>query len=153
MVLADADDRVVQAGKDLLSGLAQSNPELEAHAEIHIEGQDNQDQKARADRIRFAMTAKGVFVADYQFSDNAPPANQLRYCKIAAGALQPQAVMQLLTDVDGNHWSSSQIQGCENSNKIGNNHYEIWFADERIVAQRQLLALENEWKAAKASGN
>lgn len=144
MILAEPDPQVAQAGRNLLSRLLLTN-----HANINIESQDNQDQKARADRIRFALTAKGIFVDD-QYKYGGSPVNQLRYCKIAEGVLQPDAVKALLTDVDDNEWSTMEIADCGKSDK--QNYYEIWFKSERRNILGDLLAIEKQWKEAKKTG-
>jgi hypothetical protein len=153
MVLADTDERVVKSGRELLSGLALSNPTLQAHANIQIEGKDNQDQKARADRINVALTPKGIFVEDYAFGKPAPSANLLKYCKISEGTLQPDEVLRLITNVDGANWQKSVIPDCEKSTAVPTNHYEIWFASDTRIALQDLVAIVKQWKDAKVSGN
>lgn len=155
IVLGDSDDRVVQAGRELLPGLLRSNPELEQHATIHLEDRDNHDQAERANRIKKALSAEGVLVDEsYQYGGTGLT-NQLRHCKISSEALQPEAIVKLLNDVDtgGNQWSATAIADCERSNKIAPNNFDIWFRSEKQATKRELLAVVTEWKNAKVTGD
>jgi hypothetical protein len=155
MVLGDSNDRVVQAGRELLPELLRSNPELEQHAIIHLEDRDNRDQAERAARIRKALSAQGVLVDDpYQYGGTGMT-NQLKHCKISEEALQPDAILKLINDVDtgGNQWSATVNADCEKSNKLAPNSFEIWFSSEKQATRRDLLAVESEWKNAKITGD
>lgn len=149
IILEDSDPRVVQAGRDLFN----RNPELETHAKIHIESQDNHDQKTRADRIKSKLTARGIFVEDNYVYSGSAPTNQVRYCKIPEGALQPDDIARILWDVDGNPWSTNAISDCEKSDKARGNYFEIWFKSDKPATLAELKAIETEWKNAQKTGN
>ncbi len=152
IILADSDPGIRQAGRDLLSKLLTSDPGFETHAKIHIEGQDNHDQKMRADRINTALTARGIFVDDHYLSGSAPT-NQLRHCKLPEGALQPNDIARILNEVDGNQWATNALPNCEKSDKSQQNYFEIWFKSDKPATLAELRAIETEWKNAQKIGN
>ncbi|PYS54636.1 MAG: hypothetical protein DMF76_26760, partial [Acidobacteria bacterium] len=150
LVLTDRDPKVVQAAQDLIPEIVKSNPELaQAHASIQLESQDNQDQKARADKIKDLLIARGIVVADYDYGKLAPPKNQLRYC-IPEGTSPPDQLLQLISSTDGNRWEMTAISGCE---KSASALYGIWFGSDRRAALKELLAVEKRWKDARVNGN
>jgi hypothetical protein len=153
LVVTDRDSRVVKAAKELIPQVVQSNPELgQVRASIQIESQDNQNQKTRADRIKVALTAKGIVVADYDYGGLAPSTNQLKYC-IPEGKSAPDQLLELIRSVDDGKWEMTAIPGCEKSVGPLPSYYEILFSSDRRTALRELLAVERQWKNAKASGN
>lgn len=145
-VLTDKDPRVKEKASELLAQAAQSSPELTqtisttakndkglairlpTRAYIQIEGRDNEGQIARADKIKSVLTAKGIIVPGYEYGKKAPSKNQLRYCQITEGALQPNDIARLISKADGQTWTPIEITECKNSNKVRPNHYELWLA-------------------------
>ena len=154
MILADSDKNVVDAGKKLLNAYAKEQPESEQRVEIHLENVDNQDQKLRADRMRYTLAVKGMLVDDrYQYG-SAPATNQVRYCNIASEGIQPDAIAEILNDIEpGNKWTAVAIPGCGNASTAQRNYYQVFFASDKGPVQRELMALETQWKNAKVSGN
>ncbi len=152
IILADSDKSVVDAGRDLLRNLLDSYPEFDTHAKIHIESQDNHDQKTRADRIKSTLTAKGIFV-DEEYVYGSASTNQVKYCKIPEGALQPDVIAKMITDVDANTWSTSSVPDCGKSDKVPRNYFEIWFKSDEPATLAELKAIETEWKNAQKTGN
>lgn len=145
-VLTDKDPEVKKRASELLAEAAQSSPELTqtisttakqdtglamklpTRAYIQIEGRDNKDQIARADKIKSVLSARRIIVPDYEYGKKAPTRNQLRYCQITEGALRPADIARLITNADGQSWTPIEIKECKNSNKVRPNHYELWFA-------------------------
>ena len=154
MILADSDKNVVDAGKKLLNAYAKEQPESEQRVEIHLENVDNQDQKLRADRMRYTLAVKGMLVDDrYQYG-NAPATNQVRHCNIASAGIQPDVIAKILNDIEpGNKWTAVPIPGCQNVSSAAGNYYQIFFASDKGPVKKELITLETQWKNAKINGN
>jgi hypothetical protein len=152
LVIADPDPRVAQAAKELVSKLVQSNPQLEAHAVIYLESQDNIDQKARANRIRTWLTRYGVSVEGDKYG-KGPSGNTVKPCAISQDTVQPGDIVQMLKDVDQNEWTITPTPNCGPSDKVVPNYYEIRFASEKGDVLDTLRGIERQWKAAKVTAN
>ena len=153
MVVTDKDPTVVKEANALIPQVVKSNPDLrQVRANIQIESQDNQEQKGRADRIKVALTSKGIIVDAYAYGGSMPTTNELRYCG-SEGGLSPEQLVQDIRSIDSGTWTISTIRGCENSAKELPRYYEVWFASDRRAVIAELRRIENEWKLAKRTGN
>jgi hypothetical protein len=86
------------------------------------------DQERSANKIKGALEERGYIVPPFQVvGGRAPRANQLRYpSQLETGSANPESILALLKEVDGNSWSNNS----SGSDEVRRGTFEIWLAGQ-----------------------
>jgi hypothetical protein len=129
--LTDRDaTNVSVASNNLLGGDGSLVKKLPPRAYIHLPTRDDPGLSGRAEKVKRLLIGMEFIVPDYQYGRRAPSRNQLRYCRVTMPDM-PGEVAKAVAGADGEVWAPILIEGCERSDNVRPDHFEVWFASPK----------------------